>query len=155
MNIPSSVVVAPSVASTANRPAVVATDETPAPQAQPDTASPAVQVTLSEEGKQKVEDDKYADIERSSLPKDVKEALKHIRDLQARIERKTEELEAIEKDASLSEMTRKSRRQAALLELDVMQSALATAQTALNSAMSSHNLNTKDRALAKGLVGLK
>lgn len=118
-------------------------------------SEPAVKVDISSEGKQKVNDEKYADIEKAPLPEDVKEALKNIRKLQERMAQKRQEIEEIMQDDSLSEETKKSRKQAAIAELQIMQSAMSDAQTALNTRMSQHNLAPKERALAKGLVGMK
>ncbi|WP_414865646.1 hypothetical protein [Pseudomonas sp. IT-P12] len=117
--------------------------------------NPSTRVEISAEGKKKADEDKYADIEKTSLPDDVKEALKNIRKLQERIAAKRQEIQKIMEDDSLSDEIKKSRRGAALAELQVMESAMSDAMNALNTRMSSHNLNAEDRDLAKGLVGMK
>lgn len=118
-------------------------------------ARPTFLVEISSDGRQKAEDDKYADIDRASLPEDVRQALKNIRKLQERMAEKQREIQEIMQDDSLTEETKKSRRQAAITELQVMVSAMSDAHDALNTRMSSHNLDTNTRALAKGLVGMK
>ncbi|WP_341963803.1 hypothetical protein [Pseudomonas sp. RC10] len=131
------------------------TDATISAQVNSNSASPAFTVEISSDGKRKAGNDKYADIDKASLPEDVKEALKNIRKLQERMAEKQREIQQIMQDDSLSEDTKKSRRQAAIAELQIMESAMSDAQNALNTRMSSHNLDAKDRALAKGLVGMK
>nr|WP_314578034.1 hypothetical protein [uncultured Pseudomonas sp.] len=116
---------------------------------------PTVNVAISVEGKQKVDEEKYADIDKAALPEDVKEALKNIRKLQERMAEKRQEIQEIMQDDSLSEETKKSRKQAAIAELEIMQAAMSDAQNALNTRLSQHNLGPKERALAKGLVGMK
>lgn len=118
-------------------------------------ASPTFTVGISSEGKQKVEDEKYADIDKAPLPDDIKEALKNIRKLQERMAEKRREIQEIMQDNSLSEESKKTRREAALAELQVMESAMSDAQNALNTRMNSHNMDAKTRSLAKGLVGMK
>jgi hypothetical protein len=118
-------------------------------------ASPTLTVEISSDGKQKVEDDQYADIDKAPLPDDIKQALKNIRKLQERMAEKQREIQEIMQDDSLSEESKKSRRQAAIAELQVMESAMSDAQNALNTRMSSENLDAKDRSLAKSLVGMK
>lgn len=118
-------------------------------------ASPTFTVEISSDGKQKVEDDQYADIDKAPLPDDIKQALKNIRKLQERMAEKHREIQEIMQDDSLSEESKKSRRQAAIAELQVMESAMSDAQNALNTRMSSENLDAKDRSLAKSLVGMK
>lgn len=117
--------------------------------------NPSFRIEISEEGKKKVQEERYADIDKTSLPDDVKEALKNIRKLQERIAAKREEIQKIMEDDSLSAETKKSRRGAALAEIQIMESSMSDAMNALNNKMSSHNLSTKDRDLAKGLVGAK
>ncbi|NBB09872.1 hypothetical protein [Pseudomonas sp. SLFW] len=131
------------------------TDATTSAQVNSNSASPAFTVKISSDAKREAGDDKYADIDKASLPEDVKEALKNIRKLQERMAEKQREIQQIMQDDSLSEETKKSRRQAAIAELQIMESAMSDAQNALNTRMSSHNLDAKDRALAKGLVGMK
>jgi len=118
-------------------------------------ASPTFTVEISNDGKQKVEDDQDADIDKAPLPDDIKQALKNIRKLQERMAEKQREIEEIMQDDSLSEESKKSRRQAAIAELQVMESAMSDAQNALNTRMSSHNMDAEDRSLAKSLVGMK
>jgi hypothetical protein len=118
-------------------------------------ARPTFTVEISSDGRHKVENDKYADIERAPLPEDVRQALKNIRKLQERMAEKQLEIQEIMQDDALTEETKKSRQQAAITELQVMESAMSDAHNALNTRMSSHNLDTNTRALAKGLVGMK
>jgi hypothetical protein len=118
-------------------------------------ARPTFTVEISSDGKQKVKDDQNADIDNAPLPDDIKQALKNIRKLQERMAEKQREIQEIMLDDSLSEESKKSRRQAAITELQVMESAMSDAQNALNTRMSSHNMDAKDRSLAKSLVGMK
>ena len=125
-----------------------------------DVVTRTIKVEISKEGQEKLkaekaEGEKYADIDRSPLPDDVKEVLKKIRELQEKIAEKNEELSALLSDKTLSEDDLKRKRDSLLIEIRSMQSAMGDATNALNNAMSSHNMDAKGRDLAKGLVGMK
>ena len=117
--------------------------------------SAAPEVQISKEGRDTLEREKYADIDKAPLPDDVKEMLKNIRKLQEKIAEKSQELMDVMTDKTLSDDDRKRQQQALTAQLHAMQSAMGQATNALNNAMSLHNLNPKDRSLAKGLVGMK
>ena len=119
------------------------------------SASVIANVNISKEGKDKLESEKYADIDRAPLPEDVKEVLKNIRKLQEKINQKNQELMELSSDKTLSEDEVKRRREALTIEIRSMQAALGQATVALNNAMSNHNMDADGRSLAKGLVGLK
>ena len=119
------------------------------------SASVIAKVNISKEGQDKLESEKYADIDRAPLPEDVKEVLKNIRKLQEKINQKNQELMELSSDKTLSDDEIKRRREALTIEIRSMQSALGQATVALNNAMSNHNMDADGRSLAKGLVGLK
>ena len=121
----------------------------------PVATSAASEVNISKAGQEKLEDERYADIDRAPLPEDVKESLKNIRRLQEKIAEKSKELMELATDKTLSDDDLKRRREVLTTELRSMQSALGEATSALNNAMSNHNMDTEGRSLAKGLVGLK
>jgi len=119
------------------------------------SASVIAKVNISKEGQDKLESEKYADIDRAPLPEDVKEVLKNIRKLQEKINQKNQELMELSSDKTLSDDEIKRRREALTIEIRSMQAALGQATVALNNAMSNHNMDADGRSLAKGLVGLK
>lgn len=119
------------------------------------SVSVAPSVQISKEARQKLEDERFADIDKSPLPEDVKAALKNIRKLQEKIAEKSQMLMDLMNDKTLSDDNRKRQQDVITAELHSMQQALGQATTALNNAMSMHNLNAKDRSLAKGLIGMK
>ena len=112
-------------------------------------------VEISQEGHEKSESEKYADIDRAPLAEDVKEVLKNIRKLQEKIAQKSQELMELASDKTLSDEELKRQREVLTTEIRSMQSALGVATNALNNAMSNHNMNSEGRSLAKGLVGMK
>ena len=119
------------------------------------SASVIAKVNISKEGQDKLESEKYADIDRAPLPEDVKEVLKNIRKLQEKINQKNQELMELSSDKTLSDDEIKRRREALTIEIRSMQAALGQATVALNNAMSNHNMDADGRSLARGLVGLK
>ncbi|ROL70014.1 hypothetical protein BK634_20050 [Pseudomonas chlororaphis] len=119
------------------------------------TQTTTTKVEISKEGHEKLESEKYADIDNAPLPEDVKEVLKNIRKLQEKIAQKNQELMELMSDKTLSEDEIKRQREVLTTEIRSMQSALGTATNALNNAMSTHNMDSKGRSLAKGLIGMK
>ncbi|PHX41115.1 hypothetical protein AO354_34430, partial [Pseudomonas syringae pv. syringae] len=71
----------------------------------------AAKVQISNEGQEKLESEKNADIDQSGLPEDVKEVLKNIRKLQDQIAEKNQELMELLNDKTLSEDGRKRQRE--------------------------------------------
>lgn len=112
-------------------------------------------VDISKEGQEKLESEKYADIDNAPLPEDVKEVLKNIRKLQEKIAQKNQELMEILSDKTLTDDEIKRQREMLTTEIRSMQSALGQATNALNNAMSASNMDTKSRGIAKGLIGMK
>lgn len=115
----------------------------------------AVKVQISNEGQEKLESEKNADIDQSGLPEDVKEVLKNIRKLQDKIAEKNQELMELLNDKTLSEDEKKRQRELLTSTIRSMQSALSQATSALNNAMSSNNMDSDSRSQAKGLIGMK
>ncbi|GFM84662.1 hypothetical protein PSCICO_00610 [Pseudomonas cichorii] len=114
-----------------------------------------VQVQISKEGREKLESEKYADIDRAPLPEDVKEALKNIRKLQEKIAEKSQELMELASDKTLSDDDLKRKRDTLTIEIRSMQSALGDAMSALNNSMSSKNMSAESQGIARGLLGMK
>lgn len=112
-------------------------------------------VDISKEGQEKLESEKYADIDNAPLPEDVKEVLKNIRKLQEKIAQKNQELMEILSDKTLTDDEIKRQREMLTTEIRSMQSALGQATNALNNAMSAKSMDSKSRDLAKGLIGMK
>lgn len=131
--------------------AVSASDSTVSPSATPATTK----VDISREGQEKLESEKYADIDNAPLPEEVKEALKNIRKLQEKIAQKSQELMEILSDKTLTDDEIKRQREMLTTEIRSMQSALGQATNALNNAMSAKSMDSKSRDLAKGLIGMK
>ncbi|GAB7529350.1 hypothetical protein PS3A_17590 [Pseudomonas sp. 3A(2025)] len=120
------------------------------------SATPATtKVDISKEGQEKLESEKYADIDNAPLPEEVKEALKNIRKLQEKIAQKSQELMEILSDKTLTDDEIKRQREMLTTEIRSMQSALGQATNALNNAMSAKGMDSKSRDLAKGLIGMK
>ncbi|AIS12994.1 hypothetical protein JM49_15410 [Pseudomonas chlororaphis subsp. aurantiaca] len=94
----------------------------------------SVRVSLSEEGKAKAakEQDKYADIDASNLPDNVKKLLKAIREIQEKIEEKMQELDAVKNDPSLSEKERQAKTQVIQVELSILSNQLTSRNNDLN-----------------------
>lgn len=68
---------------------------------------------------------------------------------------KQREIQDIMQDDTLSEETKKSLRQAATSELQIMQSAMSDAKNALNMRMSAYRFGPETREYAKSFVGMK
>ncbi|EPF66424.1 hypothetical protein [Pseudomonas syringae] len=115
----------------------------------------AAKVQISNEGQEKLESEKNADIDQSGLPEDVKEVLKNIRKLQDKIAEKNQELMELLNDKTLSEDDKKRQRELLTSTIRSMQSALSQATSALNNAMSSNNMDSDSRSQAKALIGMK
>lgn len=115
----------------------------------------AAKVQISNEGQEKLESEKNADIDQSGLPEDVKEVLKNIRKLQDKIAEKNQELMELLNDKTLSEDDNKRQRELLTSTIRSMQSALSQATSALNNAMSSNNMDSDSRSQAKALIGMK
>lgn len=124
-----------------------------------DTAPPSppksLEVSLSPEATKKAAEEKKrnADIDASPLPDGIKDSLKAIREIQQKIAEKLEELTKLASDKSLNAETREKRNKQLQIEISSLTSALSTAESALNKAMSAQNLSADDRKLAHGLIG--
>ncbi|AJO78579.1 hypothetical protein [Pseudomonas sp. MRSN 12121] len=110
----------------------------------------SVRVSLSEEGKAKAakEQDKYADIDASNLPDNVKKLLKAIREIQEKIEEKMQELDAVKNDPSLSEKERQAKTQVIQVELSVLSNQL----TSRNNDLNKLQLSKADKDTASQLL---
>jgi peptidoglycan hydrolase CwlO-like protein len=112
----------------------------------------AAKVQISNEGQEKLESEKNADIDQSGLPEDVKEVLKNIRKLQDKIAEKNQELMELLNDKTLSEDDKKRQRELLTSTIRSMQSALSQATSALNNAMSSNNMDSDSRSQEIGVT---
>ncbi|MGY2373153.1 hypothetical protein ACW9IB_01340 [Pseudomonas sp. SDO524_S393] len=115
----------------------------------------SVRINISKEAREKLEAEKYADIDKAPLPDDIKEVLKTIRKLQEKIAKVSDELASVMSNTSLSEDERKRKQQTLSAELQSLQGALSDTTSALNNAMSQHTMTGESRRLAKSLIGLK
>lgn len=154
MKIPANLITPPVIVQTSTPPV----DPSPSPSDKPNPV--ALRIEISKEGRERLESEKleagkFADIDKAPLPEDVKEVLKNIRKLQEKIARISQELTDVMADKSLSDEERKRKQHALTAQLQSMQSALGDATSALNNAMSMHNLRAESRSLARGLVGMK
>ncbi|QVW25734.1 chemotaxis protein [Pseudomonas hormoni] len=116
-----------------------------------------VKVTLSAEGSAKAssESKKNADIDTSNLPDGVKKILKAIRDIQEKIQKKMEELDAIKNDHMLSEKEREGKVQGILGELGVLTSQLATTTNDLHRTENEMKLSASMKKLSSYLSAPK
>ncbi|MBN3968783.1 chemotaxis protein [Pseudomonas gregormendelii] len=112
-----------------------------------------VKVTLSPEGTAKAssETEKNADIDASNLPDGVKKILKAIRDIQEKIQKKMEELDAIKNNHSLSEKEREGKVQGILGELGILTSQLTTTTNDLHRTENEMKLSSSMKKLSNSL----
>lgn len=115
--------------------------------------SPLV-VTISAEGKEKLagEQQKNADIDATNLPDGIKKYLKSIRELQEKIEKKLEELQAAMSDHSLSDKDRESKVSKIQLELSVLSSTLTSITNDLRQKEVEMRLQGPDLKLVNSLM---
>lgn len=132
-----------------NKSEASAVDAAPAP------VPKSLEVSLSPEATKKAADEKKrnADIDASPLPDGIKDSLKAIREIQQKISEKLEELTKLMADKSMNAETREKRTKQLQIEIGSLTSALSSAESALNKAMSAQNLSADDRKLAHGLIG--
>ena len=111
-------------------------------------------VVISAEGKEKLkgEQQKNADIDATSLPDGVKKYLKSIRELQEKIEKKLEELQAAMSDRSLSDKERESKVSKIQLELSVLSSTLTSITNDLRQKEVEMRLQAPDLKLVNSLM---
>lgn len=105
------------------------------------TALQGIKVTLSEQS-QKISDSTKdnKDIDDSSLPDNVKQALKMIRELRQQLAEKQAELQAVMADQSLSEEERMAKAQGLQGEISTLNGAISTANGQLIKAIHDANM---------------
>ncbi|MDI3358531.1 MULTISPECIES: chemotaxis protein [unclassified Pseudomonas] len=120
-------------------------------------ATEGVKVTISAEGTAKASSErkKNADIDASNLPDGVKKILKAIRDIQEKIQKKMEELDAVKNDHTLSEKEREGRVQGILGELGVLTSQLTTTTNDLHRTENEMKLSASLKKLSSYLSAPK
>jgi hypothetical protein len=124
-----------------------------APPVDKQTALQGIKVTLSEQA-QKISaaaknDD---DIDKSSLPDSVKQALKMIRELRKQVAEKQAELQAVMADQSLSEEGRAQKAQGLQGEIASLNGAIVTANGALLQAIKDAALSPDQLQEMSGLM---
>lgn len=105
------------------------------------TALQGIKVTLSEQSKnisEAARDNK--DIDESSLPDNIKQILKMIRELRAQLAEKQAELQALMADQSLSEEERMQKAQGLQGEISTLNGAISTANGELIKAIHDANM---------------
>lgn len=134
----------------------IETAETPVAADQGEPGS-GIKVTLSPEGtaKASAEKDKNADIDASNLPDGIKKILKVIREIQEKIQKKMEELDAIRNDQSLSDKDREAKTQGIMGELGVLTSQLSSSTNNLHRAENEMKLSTAQKKLSSYLSAPK
>ncbi len=117
------------------------------------TALEGIKVTLSEQS-QKIRDaaEKNKDIDDSSLPDNVKQALKMIRELRQQLAEKQAELQALMADQGLSEEERMQKAQGLQSEIASLNGAISTANGALIQAVKSASLSPDQLQEMSGLM---
>lgn len=117
------------------------------------TVTEGVKVILSAEGSAKAssESEKNADIDASNLPDGVKKILKVIRDIQEKIQKKMDELDAINNDHSLSEKDREGKVQGILAELGILTSQLTNTTNDLHRTENEMKLSSSMKKLSNSL----
>ncbi|NBB13391.1 hypothetical protein [Pseudomonas sp. SLFW] len=114
----------------------------------------SVEVLLSPEAQKAAKTgDKDADIDASNLPDRIKDQLKMIRSIQARIAQKMKDMQAFMSDHSLSPKAREGKIRQLQMEIMAMSNSLIQATNELNQSMQQMHLSVDDRVLAATLVG--
>ncbi|MGE6388030.1 hypothetical protein ACQKEN_20505 [Pseudomonas sp. NPDC078416] len=96
--------------------------------------------------------DKNADIDATHLPDRIKEQLKLIRSIQARIAKRMQDMHAFMSDRSLSPRAREGKLRQLQMEIMAMTNSLIQATNQLNQAMQQMHLSLADQTLAGTLV---
>lgn len=117
------------------------------------TALESIKVTLSEQS-QKIREaaEKNKDIDESSLPDNVKQALKMIRELRQQLAEKQAELQALMADQGLSEEERMQQAQGLQSEIASLNGAISTANGALLQAIKGASLSPDQLQEMSGLM---
>lgn len=117
------------------------------------TALESIKVTLSEQS-QKISEaaEKNKDIDESSLPDNVKQALKMIRELRQQLAEKQAELQALMADQGLSEEERMQQAQGLQSEIASLNGAISTANGALLQAVKGASLSPDQLQEMSGLM---
>lgn len=117
------------------------------------TALESIKVTLSEQS-QKISEaaEKNKDIDESSLPDNVKQALKMIRELRQQLAEKQAELQALMADQGLSEEERMQQAQGLQSEIASLNGAISTANGALLQAIKGASLSPDQLQEMSGLM---
>ncbi len=117
------------------------------------TALESIKVTLSERAKQiKEAGEKNKDIDESSLPDNVKQALKMIRELRQQLAEKQAELQALMADQDLSDEERMQKAQGLQSEIASITGAISTANGALLQAIHDAALSPDQLQEMSGLM---
>ncbi len=117
------------------------------------TALESIKMTLSEQS-QKISEaaEKNKDIDESSLPDNVKQALKMIRELRQQLAEKQAELQALMADQGLSEEERMQQAQGLQSEIASLNGAISTANGALLQAIKGASLSPDQLQEMSGLM---
>lgn len=117
------------------------------------TALESIKVTLSEQS-QKISEaaEKNKDIDESSLPDNVKQALKMIRELRQQLADKQAELQVLMADQGLSEEERMQQAQGLQSEIASLNGAISTANGALLQAIKGASLSPDQLQEMSGLM---
>jgi len=137
----------------ASAPAEIENTDAISPQAPPPLEKPVI-VTISAEGKEKLagEQQKNADIDVSKLPDSIKKYLKSIREIQEKIDKKMEELQAAMSDHSLSDKERQGKISKIQLELSVLSGILTSITNDLRQKEVELKLQAPDLRLVNALM---
>ncbi|ORC59693.1 hypothetical protein BZK31_09890 [Pseudomonas floridensis] len=120
------------------------------------TPAEGVKVSLSSLSLQKSAEDKSAnsnkDIEESGLPADAQNILKMIRELQQKIEKKQQELQALMADQSLTPEARQSRAGMLQSDLGALTASLMSANNSLAKLSQNGTLSDAQKDQAAALI---
>lgn len=113
-----------------------------------------VTVTISAEGKEKLagEQKKNADIDATNLPDSIKKYLKSIREIQEKIDKKMQELQAAMSDHSLTDKEREGKVSKIQLELSVLSGLLTSITNDLRQKEVELKLQAPDLGLVNALM---
>jgi predicted RND superfamily exporter protein len=110
-------------------------------------------VTISAEGKEKLAgEQKNADIDATHLPESIKKYLKTIREIQEKIDKKLEELQAAMSNQTLSDKDREAKVNKIQLELTILTSTLTSITNDLQQKEVETKLQAPDLKLINALM---
>lgn len=116
------------------------------------TALQGIKVTLSEQAQKIAAAADNEDIDKSSLPDNIKQALRMLRELKQQLAEKQAELQALMADQSLSEEARMQKAQGLQNEISTLNGAISTVNGTLVQAIKDAGLSPDQLTEMSGLM---